>query len=71
MYRNLLAEMARKGYNRYDVAEAIGKSYNHVRTKLLGHTPFLYDEALAIQEKLFPEHDIKYLFEEFDVKEEA
>lgn len=62
MYNNLIAEMARKHMDRFKVAETIGKSYNQTREKINGKSPFTYDEALTIQETLFPDLDIKYLF---------
>lgn len=65
-YKNLLAEMVRADVSREDIAKTIGKSYNHTREKLNGKYPFLYGEAVAIQEKHFPDLDIKYLFEEFE-----
>jgi hypothetical protein len=66
MYKNLLAEMARNGVTRAQIAEVIGKSYNHAREKINGKFEFEYGEALAIQEKLFPGVDLKYLFERSD-----
>lgn len=63
MYKNLLAEMARAGVTRAQVAEVIGKSYNHVREKINGKYEFEYGEALKIQETLFPDVDLKYLFD--------
>ena len=62
MYVNLIAEMARNRIDRYGVAKAIGKSYNQTREKINGKAPFTYDEALTIQETLFPDQDLKYLF---------
>lgn len=64
MYRNLMAEMVRHQISRQDIAETIGKSYNHTREKINGKYPFEYGEVLLIQEKYFPDLDIKYLFEE-------
>ena len=66
MYRNLMAEMARKQVSRQAIAETIERSYNHTREKINGKFPFEYGEAVAIQEKHFPDLDIKYLFEESD-----
>lgn len=63
MYNNLIAEMSRNHISRYKVAETIEKSYNQTRAKINGDSPFTYDEALTVQENLFPNLDIKYLFE--------
>ena len=55
--------MARNGVTRAQVAKVIGKSYNHVREKINGKYEFEYGEALKIQEELFPDVDLKYLFD--------
>lgn len=62
MYVNLIAEMARNRLDRYAIAKAIGKSYNQTREKINGNAPFTYEEALTVQETLFPDLDMKYLF---------
>jgi len=63
MLNNLIAEMARKHINRSELAKLIGKSYNQTRARINGNSSFTIDEAILIQEKLFPDLDIKYLFE--------
>ncbi len=63
MYKNLLAEMARNGVTRAQIAEVVGKSYNHVREKIKGKYEFEYGEAVKIQETFFPDLDLKYLFD--------
>jgi hypothetical protein len=62
MYNNLIAEMARNRMQRDVISKVIGKSYNQTREKINGKAPFTYDEALTIQETLFPDLDLKYLF---------
>lgn len=62
MYRNLEAEIVRNSLSKWDIAKAIGKSYNTFNLKLKGKSPFTYDEALTIQEKFFSEIDLKKLF---------
>lgn len=63
MYNNLIAEMARNHFKRDIIAKTIKKSYNQTREKINGKSSFTYDEALTIQETLFPELELKYLFE--------
>ena len=62
MYRNLEAEIVRNNLSREVIAKAIGRTYNTFNLKLNGKSPFTYDEALVIQEKFFPEIDLKKLF---------
>lgn len=62
MYNNLEAEIIRKKIDRRAIAKSIGRTYNTFNLKVSGKYPFTYDEALLIQEKYFPECDIKKLF---------
>lgn len=68
MYKNLEAEMVRKGINRKDISELLDVRYATIVEKLNGKYPFKLDEALAIKKKWFPEFSIEYLF---DKNEEA
>lgn len=45
------------------IAKTIGRSENAVRKKLAGDTEFCIDEAMAIQERFFPDCEIKTIFE--------
>ena len=63
MYANLKAEIARSRIPKEIIAKAIHKTYVTFTMKLNGKSSFLYEEALTIQEKFFPEVDIKYLFQ--------
>lgn len=74
MYRNLEAEMVRKGIDRKDISEFLQVRYATIVDKLSGKYPFKLDEALAVKKKFFPEFSIEYLFEkneEYTTKEEA
>lgn len=62
MYHNLEVEIVRKKIKKPILAKAIGRTYNTLNLKIAGKYPFTYDEALLIQEKFFPECDIKELF---------
>ncbi|HEY5585673.1 MAG TPA: XRE family transcriptional regulator [Ruminiclostridium sp.] len=62
-YSNLLAEMARNQIAQQDIAILLGKTVSTVNTKINGKYPFTLDEAMKIQENLFKDKDIPYLFE--------
>ena len=62
MYRNLEAEIIRNNLNKALIAETIRKTVVTLNQKINCNYPFTYDEALDIQEKYFPELEIKYLF---------
>lgn len=62
MYRNLEAEIVRKEISKDEIAKAINKTYNTLTLKMAGKFPFTYDEAVTIQEKFFPNCDLKTLF---------
>lgn len=64
MYRNLEAELARKGVSRKMIADVLQININTVSAKLTGRSPFLWDEVEAISKHIFnDELDIKYLFD--------
>lgn len=63
MYKNLEAEMVRKGITRQDVADLIEVSYNTARNKINGNNQFLLDEAYKVKKEFFPELSFEYLFE--------
>lgn len=62
IFRNLRAELARRNLCLKDVAKAVGCNRDTVGRKLSGKSPLNLDEAMMIQERLFPDQDIKYLF---------
>lgn len=64
MYQNLKAEMARKGIRKSDLADVLGVSRQTIRTKMKREDLFKLCEALKIQEKLFPDSTIEYLFKQ-------
>lgn len=63
MYKNLEAEMVRKGITRKDLAELLDVRYATVVDKLKGKFSFSLDEAFKIRNKYFPDLSIEYLFE--------
>lgn len=62
IYPNLLAMMADKNLSVTDIAEAINRKTETVRKKLAGINPFNINEAMELQEKVFPEIPFKVLF---------
>ncbi|WP_338630738.1 hypothetical protein [Clostridium baratii] len=71
MYCNLEAEIVRKKIKRIIIAKSIKKSYNTLNLKIAGKSPFTYDEAIIIQEKFFPEIDLKELFKKTEMQQNA
>lgn len=64
MYRNLIAEMARRGITADDISRVIGKSVRTARDKLNGKYPFFFDEAVCIKQAFFSGMELEYLFAE-------
>lgn len=61
-YSNLVGEIAKRKIKKYTIAQALKLHNNSFRNKLYGKTSFSVDEAIQIQEKFFPDLEIKYLF---------
>lgn len=51
-----------RGIKKYKIAEALDVSYRSLRNKMQGTTPFTWDEACTIQEKFFPDMELKTIF---------
>jgi DNA-binding XRE family transcriptional regulator len=62
MYRNLEAEMVRKGIKRKDISKLLHVRYATVVQKLNGKYKFNLEEAFKIKEHCFPELSLEYLF---------
>lgn len=62
-YPNLIAEMARRGATREDVAKASGMSRQALYTKLKGVTDFTLPEAKAIRDALASDKTLDELFQ--------
>lgn len=45
-----------------DMADLLGVRYQTISDKIEGKSDFKFGEALLIQEKFFPEYEIKFLF---------
>lgn len=66
MLSNLIAEMARIGINRNDLAKVTGLSYGTILKKVNGEYEFDMSEAKKIKLKFFPDLSLEYLFEKED-----
>lgn len=62
MYRNLEAELARKGIKRADIAKALGVTIGTVSEKLNSATKLKVIEATIIRDTFFPDLELDYLF---------
>ena len=64
MYRNLEAELRRKGITRAQIAEALGINVATVSDKLTKPHRMKLCEAQVIRKIFFPDLGLSYLFEE-------
>lgn len=62
MYRNLEAELARRGITRAELAKVLGINIATMSEKLNYNGRLKLSEAQTIRDKLFPEHTVDYLF---------
>lgn len=63
LYKNLRAEMSRRGVTVKDLAELIGVRHATVSDKLHGKSRFFFDEAEKIRDSFFPDCSLEYLFQ--------
>ncbi len=62
MFPTLNGEIANRGIQRSVIARAINVSYNSFRNKMTGVSPFTFEEACTIQERFFPDMEMRTLF---------
>ena len=62
-YENLRAEMGRKNITIKDMARLCRQSRDRLARKLSKKTPLNLAQAFQIQQKVFPDKDIYYLFD--------
>ena len=62
MYENLKALMAMKGISIETLAKLLHVHRDTVTNKLNGESEFTYGQAELIQDALFPEYSIRYVF---------
>lgn len=58
----LNGEIANRGINKTVIARAIDVSYHSFYNKMIGVSPFTFEEACTIQERFFPDMDLRTLF---------
>ena len=51
-----------KGISIVDIADYLCVRSQTVSDKLKGKYPFTFQEAMSLQQKFFPEYELKYLF---------
>lgn len=59
---NLIGEMAKRNITIECIAVLLGVHRNSVANKLKGRSSFTIEESTKIQERYFPDMDLKYLF---------
>ena len=62
MLHNLLAEMARREITTEKLAQVAGINERTAYNKIREISKFTIKQSIAIQEQLFPECELKYLF---------
>ena len=62
MFANLAKELKNKGITYRAVAGLIGCSEKTIQNIMSGVTDFTLNEVLLINENMFPEYELKYLF---------
>lgn len=61
-YPVLESKIAERGIKKTKIAKAINVSYQSLTNKLVGNTAFTWDEVCAVQERFFPDMQLKELF---------
>lgn len=61
-YPTLTGKIAERGISKSKIADAIGVSPRSLRNKMDGNTNFTWDEVCIIQERFFPDMQMKDLF---------
>ena len=61
-YPVLTGKIAERGISKSKIAEAIGISPRSFRNKMDGNTKFTWEEVCIIQERFFPDMQMKDLF---------
>ena len=62
VYPNMVAVMAEKNLSIKDLSAAIDKKPETMRKKMAGVNPFSLNEAIELQEAIFPDVPFKVLF---------
>lgn len=64
VYRNLCAEMARNHETLTSIARKTGMKKDTISRKLNGEASFKLEEAVRLQQVVFPDQHLSYLFAE-------
>lgn len=59
---NLRGEMAKRRVSIEDIANLLGIHRNSAANKVNGESPFSFEQSVKIQERFFPDLELKYLF---------
>lgn len=62
MLNNLEEIRKKKNVTLVDMADLLNVRYQTIADKINGKSSFKFSEALEIQEKFFPEYELKFLF---------
>lgn len=63
MFKNLEAELSRKGLSKKELSELTGIEYKTILNYLSGATVINLKSMLLIKKKVFPDFSVDYLFE--------
>lgn len=66
MFENVRVEMGRKNLSITKMAKMIDMNRETLSRKLSGKTPLHMREAFNIQQKCFPDSDVRVLFKEYN-----
>ena len=64
---NLKVEMMKSNISIEEVAMCLGIHRNSVANKLKGESSFTIEESIKIQEKFFPNYELRYLFQREEI----
>lgn len=62
MYKNLVAEMAKKAITKRAMARQLNLCETTLQNKIKGKSRFDIEESFAIKEQFFPDLELQYLF---------
>lgn len=62
LYPVLSGEIAKRGIRKSAIARSINVSYHSFYNKMTGVSSFTFDEVCSIQERFFPDMDLRTLF---------
>lgn len=66
MYRNLEAEIVRRGFSKQTIARMLGIGYNTLLAKMRGEYSFSLEEAIEMKRLLTTMESVEYLFEKVE-----